>query len=307
MPNTALLAIDWGTTTARVYRLDANGQVLDQRSQPLGISQVSEGRYAEALERLLGNWVHEPVPRLACGMIGSRQGWVEAPYVECPASLDTLASRLVHTPDGSLTIVPGLMTRDARGIPDVMRGEETQLLGAVAPDESQILTVLPGTHSKWALVDRGTVVDFATYMTGELYSVLLAHSILGRMAKPSAASNDAAFADVSFDRGVQHGLDMGGLTHDLFAARTLALTGELEPTEVEAWLSGLLIGREVRDALAWAKQYQSSSQIRIIGEYVLSQRYRRALEAAGLVTQPSPAQAAGQGLWLIARQAGLVG
>src|SRR4029450_9608768 len=168
------------------------------------------GRYAEALAALLGDWADDCAPRLACGMIGSRQGWVEAPYVACPASLDALATGLARVQTAALTIVPGLVTRDRHGVPDVMRGEETQLLGAVAADEA-VLAVLPGTHSKWARVECGTVVDFATWMTGELFAALLDHSILGRMAERGAAPSPQAFA-----RGVQRGLDDGALAHDIF-------------------------------------------------------------------------------------------
>jgi len=133
-------------------------------------------------------------------MIGSRQGWVEAPYVDCPASLTALSDHLVEVPLGSLAIVPGVATRDAAGLPDVMRGEETQLLGAVGADESGVLAVLPGTHSKWARVEHGRIVDFTTFMTGELYAVLIDHSMLGRIAghEPGRLSREA------FSQGVAH-------------------------------------------------------------------------------------------------------
>jgi 2-dehydro-3-deoxygalactonokinase len=296
----ALIAIDWGTTSARAYRLDAAGNVLDQRSAPLGISQVPEGRYAEALAQLLGDWLDDPAPRLACGMIGSRQGWVEAPYVACPATLASLADGLVRTPGGELLVVPGLITRDARRTPDVLRGEETQIVGAVGTNE-RVIAVLPGTHSKWARVERGTIVDFQTFMTGELYGVLLNHSILGRMAQPS----EVASLGPAFERGVQHGLQTTALTHDLFAARTLALTGELAADEVAPWLSGLLIGREIHDSLTWARS-DGVLPIRVIGEPALQERYTLALQSAGIVAEAGPANAAATGLWRIAQQAALV-
>lgn len=298
MTTTALLAIDWGTTSARAYCLDQAGQVFDQRSGPYGISQIADGKFAEALQSLLGNWSSDPAPRIACGMIGSRQGWREAPYVDCPASLDVLAGGLVEVE--GLHIVPGLITRDTADIPDVLRGEETQLLGAVSPDEPRVIAVLPGTHSKWAIVERGTVVDFRTYMTGELYAVLLAHSILGRMAQRSPKEP----AGPAFDRGLQHGLESEAVTHDLFAARTLALTGDLEPADVEPWLSGLLIGCEIRDGLRWSGNV--SVPIRLIGEVSLTHRYIHALQQAGVSAERGPENAATQGLWRIARQVGLV-
>ena len=157
----ALVAIDWGTTSARAYRMDTAGAVLDVREAPLGIQQVRDG-FGEAQADLLGDWRHDPAPRLACGMIGSRQGWVEAPYVDCPATLDALVRGIVRVQGGALAIVPGIAGRDDDGVPDVMRGEETQIVGAVARGAPPTLAILPGTHSKWALVRDGTIDTFAT-------------------------------------------------------------------------------------------------------------------------------------------------
>ncbi len=301
MAGASLIAIDWGTTAARAYAMNAQGGVAGERSSPLGIARVEGGRYADALVNLLGDWHADPAPRVACGMIGSRQGWREAPYVACPASLDTLAGGLARVDAGALIIVPGLITRDHRGTPDVMRGEETQLLGAVGADEA-VLAVLPGTHSKWAQVARGTVVDFATWMTGELYAVLLDHSILGRMADRAVAP-----AAEAFERGVARGLDDGSLAHDLFAARTLPLSGELGGADVADWLSGLLIGREIRDALGWARAADlPTDRVRIIGSDALATRYAAALRVAGVIAERGVADAAARGLWRIAGQAGLL-
>jgi len=281
--------------------MDAHGGVAAERSSPLGITRVEGGRYADALRSLLGDWHTDPAPRVACGMIGSRQGWREAPYVACPASLDTLAAGLARVDAGALAIVPGLVTRDSRGLPDVMRGEETQLLGAVGADEA-VLAVLPGTHSKWAHVAGGTVVDFATWMTGELYAVLLDHSILGRMAERGTAPAADAFA-----RGVARGLEDGSLAHDVFAARTLPLSGELAGADVADWLSGLLIGREIRDALAWARANGAGAdRVRIIGSDALAARYATALRQAGIDAERGASDAAARGLWRIAGQAGLI-
>ncbi len=297
----ALIAIDWGTTSARAYRIDRDGNILGEREAPLGISKIASGGFPAALAALLGDWSSEPIPRLACGMVGSRQGWIEAPYHNCPASLDELARALVQTSDKAMQIVPGLLMSDAGGIPDVMRGEETQLLGAVETDEA-VVAVLPGTHSKWARVERGTVVSFATWFTGELYAVLMAHSILGRMAGPSPENPGPAF-----DRGVDRGLASDGLTHDLFGARTLALTNALAPAEVGDWLSGLLIGAEIAAAERWSGRTGGlPGPLRIVGADSLSARYERALARAGLGHERSPANAAGRGLWRIARQASLI-
>jgi len=302
MTATALVAIDWGTTSARAYCLDATGQVVARRSVPLGVLQVQDGCFPEALATLLGDWHDVAAPRLACGMIGSRQGWREAPYAECPAQLATLAAGIVHAPGNALAIVPGVRTRDMNGIPDVMRGEETQLAGAVDEHEERVLAVLPGTHCKWALVENGRLVDFSTFMTGEMYNVLLNHSILGRLAQPAALKPGPAFA-----RGVTRGLGPGGLSHDLFGARTLALMGELAPRDVPDWLSGLLIGRELRNARTWAqRQGCDGARVRLVGTDALLARYADAMTQADIAMEMAPADAAALGLWRIAQHAALV-
>jgi len=300
---TALIAIDWGTTSARAYRLDAAGGLLAARSAPLGIKAVPDGGFGAALVALLGDWHEDAVPRIACGMIGSRQGWIEAPYVACPADLAALAGMLTDTPGGELAIVPGARCVDAAGVPDVMRGEETQLAGAVRGDEARVLAVLPGTHSKWAIVERGVLVDFATFMTGELYAILLANSILGRMA--GAGTGSAAAGGAAFSRGVARGSAGDGLAHAVFGARTLALAGELAPDDVGDWLSGVLIGDEIRAARGWARERGADAAVvRVIGDDAIVARYIDALRAAGVRAEAGPAAAAAHGLFRIARHAG---
>lgn len=304
-PRTALIAIDWGTTSARAYRLDAGGEVLESRAAPLGVTQVASGRFAEALARLLGDWDTESVPRIASGMIGSRQGWVEAPYLECPATLSALADGLVRTPGDRLLVVPGLRTRDASGMPDVMRGEETQVVGAGGGSDARALMALPGTHSKWVCVENGRIADFITYMTGELWHVLLQHSILGRLAVAGAGNGGAATP--AFLRGMQRGAANGNIMHDVFGARTHVLLGELAGDEVGEWLSGLLIAREVRNARQWAqRQGLDAARVCVVGDDALVTRYVAALDAADVAVERADSRAAAFGLWQIAVQAGLV-
>ena len=300
----ALIAIDWGTSSARAYWLDARGGILDQRSAPLGVLKVAAGGFPEALRVLLDGIADDGQPLIACGMIGSRQGWVEAPYRPCPAGLDALAAALTSVPGTRLAIVPGLICRDRTEVPDVLRGEETQIVGAldapVRQRERRVL-VLPGTHSKWALVGAGGIETFATFMTGEIYAVLREHSILGRLA---VESSDAA----ALERGVARSLDAkAGLTHDLFSARTLALTGELAPEAVGDYLSGLLLGAEVAAGRRWLEQNAvAGDSVTLVGDAALCERYRRAFALAGVAAAPGAPAAAARGLWRIAQRAGMV-
>jgi 2-dehydro-3-deoxygalactonokinase len=242
-------------------------------------------------------------------MIGSRQGWLEAPYVPCPASPAEIAAHIVslQASDGArIHIVPGLSCRNAQGMPDVMRGEETQLLGVIGSG-GDALWVLPGTHSKWARSAGGGIESFATYMTGELYAVLRGHSILGRMMPtgPRAEAGATPGADpAAFQRGVGYGLSAEGeLLRKLFSVRSLGLFGEVPAEGLADYLSGLLLGVEVRDALA---QSPAAAEIGLIGEPKLCERYRSALALAGMQANAVYADAAPRGLWRVAVDAGLV-
>ena len=298
----ALVAIDWGTTSARAYRVAANGEVLEARAAPLGVLHVTDGRFDDALRELLGGWQDERAPRVASGMIGSRQGWIEAPYIACPAPLTALVDGLVRTRDGELFIVPGVSTRDAYGIPDVMRGEETQIVGGVDHREDRVLVVLPGTHSKWARVESGRIVDFMTFMTGEVWHVMRTHSILARLAVDTGTAD----AGPGFARGVARGLGPGNLAHDAFGARTLALMGELAGEEVADWLSGLMIGREVRNARTWAHRHgYDGGRVRLIGSDALCDRYAAALQQAEVIVERAGSDAAALGIFRVAVQAGI--
>ena len=268
------------------------------------MQRVASGGFPDALRVLLDGAADEGKPLIACGMVGSRQGWVEAPYRECPANLDVLAAALTAVPGTRLAIVPGLICRDRAGVPDVMRGEETQIVGvldaSLAQGERRVI-VLPGTHSKWALVGARGIETFATFMTGEIFAVLREHSILGRLA---VAGNDGA----ALERGVAHSLAAeAGLTHDLFSARALALTGELAPEAIGDYLSGLLLGAEVAAGRRWLEQHAVAGEsVTLIGDAALCERYRRALALASLDAALGRPAAAAVGLWRIAQRAGMV-
>jgi 2-dehydro-3-deoxygalactonokinase len=267
-----LIAIDWGTTGFRAYRLRDDGAVAESRSASKGILAVPPGGFPAVLEEEVGDWIaRDGAPIVMAGMVGSRQGWLEVPYVACPAGFDEIAGamREVRWEGRRAWIVPGLASRDEAGVPDVMRGEETQILGALhALPAAGALVCLPGTHSKWARVERGRIIAFSTSMTGELYAVMKAHSILGRMMEEGAADADA-FAD-----GVRRSEDSGGLLHHLFGVRTRGLMGELAPAAAGSYLSGILIGHELRSARARA------GQVHFLGAAALTDLY---LDAARLL------------------------
>ena len=269
-----MIGIDWGTSSLRAYRLDAAGAVLEKRDTDDGILTVAAGGFPAVLNRVVGDWISAGERRiLLCGMVGSRQGWVEAPYLNCPASPAEIAAQLTALPfaEAECRLVPGLTTRDAAQVPDVMRGEETKLIGLLAAGaEGQVC--LPGTHSKWARLEGGRIAGFATYMTGEVRAVLLEHSILGRLVEPG--ESEAAFA-----RGVARSGQAGGLLHHVFGTRGLGLLGELTKAETADYLSGLLIGHETRAAIG---QGQVQGPVHLAAAEILAEPYARAFQLLGV-------------------------
>ena len=295
-----IIALDWGTTSLRAYLLGEGGLVLDRRSEALGILQIPERDFAGVFDTVTRDWRarHGDMPAIASGMIGSAQGWLEVPYVDVPADVDAVARALAVEPESGLRIVPGLAQRDP--VPDVMRGEETQLFGAMT--HSALLAragrvVLPGTHSKWARVADGRIEAFATYMTGELFAVLRGHSILGRLAGADSSSGMAA--GPAFLRGVRTARDAtAGLASFLFSARSAVLIGDLPAEDSLDYLSGLLIGDEVRSGLAIGEPPRA-----IIGEPALCQRYIAALAQFDIRDVELLGDTGPAGLWHIGRHA----
>lgn len=300
---TALIGLDWGTSSLRAYRIGADGRVLQRRETAAGILSVEGGDFAGAFEAAVGDWLTDPArPVLAAGMIGSRQGWREAPYLACPADLADLAGGLVEvrTGRGGLHLVPGLSFESESGVPDVMRGEETQILGALGDQGAQGLFVLPGTHSKWAVVEAGRVTRFRTMMTGEVFQALKSHTILGRLMR-GEGDDPAAFAS-----GVAlAGPGGGGLLGHLFSVRTQGLFGRLPESALSSYLSGLLLGSEIEEAKAWLGA-GGADGLTLIGASALAARYQSALRARGLDATPGSADAAARGLHRIARAAGML-
>lgn len=285
-----LIGVDWGTSNLRAFRFGADGVVAEQREAAEGVLAVADGGFEAALGRLIAGWT--PTRLLLCGMVGGRQGWRETPYIPCPADVAALERALtpLQTALGPAWIVPGVSLSSPDRV-DVMRGEETKILGAAEPGGSS-LVVSPGTHPKWAGVQDGRITGFRTFMTGELFAVLKAHSILGRLIETGPHDPDA------FALGALRALDDPAITSLLFSARAEPLMGRIAPVSVASYLSGLLIGAEVRGGLAGAA---ADAEIRLIGGPGITGLYALALDLAG---RP-PAQvidgeaAVARGLWRI--------
>jgi 2-dehydro-3-deoxygalactonokinase len=282
-----LIAVDWGTSSLRGALLDAAGRVLEEKSAPLGILNVPDGDFAAAFASQFSEWM-KPAGNLCLisGMAGSRQGWAEAPYASCPAGVDELARRLHWIEPGRIAIVPGLSV-DQASVPDVMRGEEVQIFGALRlTGMTSGLFVLPGTHSKWATIHDGRVTGFQTCMTGEIYGLLSQHSILSRTTKADASLDEPAFR-----QGLDRAANGAGLLHSLFGVRALALFERLSPSASASYLSGLLIGEELR-----AQQLGGAQEIVLVGAPVLTARYALALSSVGAKTRALGAEATWAGL-----------
>ncbi|MEP6723675.1 MAG: 2-dehydro-3-deoxygalactonokinase [Variovorax sp.] len=289
-----LVAVDWGTSSLRGALLDADGKVLEEQSHPRGILSVAPGGFGEVFASLFADWMRPAGTRcLISGMAGSQQGWVEAPYCACPAGLDEVAGKIIDIEPGSqhrIAIVPGLSV-EHDGVPDVMRGEEVQILGAMAlTGRRDGLFVLPGTHNKWARTQFGRVTSFRTFMTGEFYALLSQQSILARTLDASAPLDEAAFLT-----GVAQADNGHGLLHNAFGTRTLALFSRMPKAELASYLSGLLIGEELR-----TQSLQATSEVVLIGAPALTMRYALALGAAGVTTRTLGAEATWAGLHALA-------
>jgi 2-dehydro-3-deoxygalactonokinase len=307
-----LIALDWGTTSLRAYRVDGQGAILDKISTHNGILNVADGDFERVFNELTAAWRdrRNAVPVVACGMIGSRQGWYEAPYIACPAGATEIAGQLsvINTHSGArVWLVPGLSFTDASGVPDVMRGEETQIIGElqITQSASQVF-VLPGTHSKWVRVGQGRITWFATFMSGEVFALLCRHSILGRLMQDDDGSPDSH----AFRRGLDYAAvadpGSGGLLKRLFSARTLALFDKLPATAVRSYLSGLIIGSEISEGLACLGAGVADGGVSVIGNSELARLYVEALDHRGVSSRPGTTDAVVAGLFRIAGAAGLL-
>jgi 2-dehydro-3-deoxygalactonokinase len=263
------IAVDWGTTNRRAYLIDASGIRVDEFEDHKGVLSVPAVGFPDAVAEIRAKLGDKPL--LLAGMIGSNRGWKEAPYVPCPAGIDDLAAKLVWVGERE-AIVPGVSYL-GQGRADVMRGEEVQLLGGVAAGlvARDALACHPGTHNKWASLRGGVIHLFGTVMTGELFSLLKEHSILADLLQGEVDVNGA------FKRGVQRVLDRDMLPADLFGARAQVLLGQMSKDDVPSYVSGLLVGTDVRIGLTWPL----AARIPVLGRKELTKLYASAIEQAG--------------------------
>lgn len=277
------IAVDWGTSNLRAYAMTSAGELLAQTGSDQGMSSLAPAEFEPALRALLAGWsLPKPCIVIGCGMVGSRQGWCEAPYraVPCPAGTRQLVAAPVGSNDLQMWIVPGVKQASP---PDVMRGEETQIAGFLAlnPDWDGILC-LPGTHSKWVHISAGEIVSFRTFMTGELFDTLRSHTVLrhslGGDGLDQAAFGEAVSATLSRPES---------FSASLFALRAADLLDGQSASTARAKLSGALIGME----LAAARPYWLGQRVALIGAGALCDLYAQALSAQGVQPERSEAEA----------------
>ncbi|GBU09436.1 2-keto-3-deoxy-galactonokinase [Gammaproteobacteria bacterium] len=334
---TQFIGFDWGTSSLRAYLINFDGMIINQYESAHGIMHLPEGGYDEVIAHTLAYFNVPLCPLLACGMVGSAQGFKEASYISCPQSLEKLALNLTkkefvykntinqntinqNTINQNQTnqdqthifhIVAGMSIAHKHSM-DVMRGEETQVLGALADLNAidSAVFILPGTHSKWVLTENKQIINFTTYMTGELFSLLKTHSILGRgMILDQNNSKDSVLAKRAFTQGLDLAQSESGsqasLLHQLFTARTKGLFKEIEALYLEDYLSGILLGSEIQAGLANQKLIKQT-QITLIGNQNLCKLYQTALDYFGFKNIQIKENTAPQGLWQIAKINGFI-
>jgi 2-dehydro-3-deoxygalactonokinase len=268
------LAVDWGSTSVRAWRIGSDGEILQQASFELGVTRLKQGEAEQKFANCIKPQLKaETLPALLCGMVGSNRGWITVPYRPCPASLEDLRCslfRVMSEPD--VDIVPGIVCRTHLGT-DVARGEETQVIGwmneASERQHGTHVLCLPGTHSKWILVTNGLIERFVTAMSGELFDLLSNHSLLSAPEGP--------FSTETFAAGIVGAGDGDALSARLFGVRAKVAAGEIMPLDQRSYLSGLLIGAEVA-SLPRLLEPPSGAVVHLIGAPLLTALYARALE-----------------------------
>lgn len=279
MSAAAYIAVDWGSSGFRAFLISDNGNILAEKTTAEGVLKIQNGGFETVLRSNCGEWLkkYPEMPFITGGMIGSRNGWQEVPYIPCPVSADDIRAqftRVQDTDDLTILIGPGVSGENAYGAPDVMRGEEIQIFGALAlKSVEDTLLCLPGTHSKWCRVENGTITSLSTYLTGELYALLSEQSSLAGLV------NDQIRCEESFLSGIEASRQPSGLLNNLFSIRASAMISEASHTSPASFLSGLVIGTEL---CAICDQTDVSAPVILVGNAILNQRYEAALNAFGI-------------------------
>lgn len=278
----ASILVDWGTSNFRAYLLDKQGNCLEETSAPSGIAQIS-GEFEATLNANIGDWLtrHDHLTVILAGMIGSQIGWKNTPYVDCPAPVEGYGQYCVQVSEfnqGNCWIIPGMKHNTNDGKVDVMRGEELQVIGAslLAGDTEEAYYCCPGTHTKWVKVKHGEIKTISTAMTGELFALLSNHSILANSLDLSSELDNAAFI-----KGLSYSQQPGGLLNHIFSVRSQFVTGKQNSAAGAGYLSGILIGHEIR-AFIEANGAAAIGNCHIIGSSGLSRLYQTAMIHFGI-------------------------
>ncbi len=277
--------VDWGSSGFRAYRFDRSGAVVETIESDLGIKFSKDHGFEDSLFETLGHWFKTGDQVFLCGMICSKNGWIESPYISCPADLEQLATKAkaVKVRGIECVFLPGVSLTTP---PDIMRGEELQLLGTTPADKTY-LAIIPGTHSKWIRVTEQTIIEFSTIATGEIFEVLLNHSLVGSLC------NDSEWNEAVFLNAVKSGFKSKTIISDLFTCRSGVLLAQTTATDAYAKLSGLLIGNEIREGLQLSNS--AGVPIVLIGDAALCQKYQIALKHLNLTASMEPPHSASRG------------
>lgn len=283
-----MVGVDWGTSNFRAFRLAPGGQITACRSSPRGILHVQDGQFEAVLDQEISDWLDDGETQvMLCGMVGSRQGWLEVAYLPCPAGISDLVDATVQVPfsRAQVRLVPGVVSLDENGVPEMLRGEETGTIGLLESCGGDALVCFPGSHSKWVHLRGGKISGFKTHVTGELFAAVRECTILGR-----TMTNAETTISEAFERGVSRSAEPGGLLHHLFGVRTLTLAHQIEEDAAASYLSGLLIGHEVRSGL------QARGMVHVVGSALLCSLYARVIEICGGHAKIVGSTAAARGL-----------
>lgn len=301
MPDPVLISVDWGTSSLRGFLLADNGEVIDSIEQPKGIMKIEDRDFASFFKNTFKQWLNNNLPILLSGMIGSDQGWSLAPQLPVPIKLETIAASLhpVSDTEHKIYIVSGLSYVNSDGYHDLIRGEETQIFGAMeelqTPDS---IMCLPGTHSKWVSIQGSSIADFHTSFTGEAFATLIDHTILGRLMESTLKVDDF------FLLGLKRAQNKGGLLHHLFSVRSQGVCGKIPKSGLQQYLAGILIGHEI---IGMNDFYPDCDQITVIGSSNISELYVKALSFFKIDSVViDGTRAAYQGQLQLARTAGIL-